>query len=101
MSLTPITPAGETDARAEASVRVSIPPTLRKLCGGEDVIPIRPGTVAEAINQLQSRFNGIRERLCDDRGQIRGSVLVFVNEEDIRFLQSQQTPLAPGDLCAL
>jgi molybdopterin synthase sulfur carrier subunit len=78
-------------------VRVSIPPTLRTLCDGETVIHARPGTVGDVIGQLQSRFNGVHERLCDERGQIRGSVLVFVNDEDIRFLQAQATSLKPGD----
>lgn len=78
-------------------VRISIPPTLRKLCGGEDTVNVRAGTVADAIGQLHNRFNGIRDRLCDDGGRIRGSVLVFVNEEDIRFLREQDTPLKPGD----
>jgi len=78
-------------------VRVSIPPTLRKLCGGEDTVTVRPGTVGDAISQLHDRYNGIRDRLCDGGGRIRGSVLVFVNEEDIRFLGEQDTPLKPGD----
>ncbi len=78
-------------------IRISIPPTLRRLCGGEDSIHVRPGTVGEAIGQLQGRFNGVRERLCDDDGRIRGSVLVFVNDEDIRFLEEQNTRLRPGD----
>lgn len=78
-------------------IRISIPPTLRRLCGGEDNIHVRPGTVGEAIAQLHGRFNGVRERLCDEAGRIRGSVLVFVNDEDIRFLEEQNTPLRPGD----
>jgi molybdopterin converting factor small subunit len=79
------------------NVRILIPPTLRKLCGGEDSIQVRPGTIADAFRELQSRYNGIRERLCDQRGEVRGSVLVFVNDEDIRFLENQQTRLNPGD----
>lgn len=79
------------------SVRVSIPPTLRRLCGGEDEVRVRPGTVGELVEQLQGRFNGVRERLCDGDGQIRGSVLVFVNDEDIRFLGHLHTPLKAGD----
>ncbi len=79
------------------SVRVSIPPTLRKLCGGEDSVRVRPGTVDSLVDQLQQRYNGVRERLCDEQGRIRGSVLVFVNDEDIRFLRHQQTELCPGD----
>jgi molybdopterin synthase sulfur carrier subunit len=79
------------------SVRLSIPPTLRRFCGGEPVIDVEPGTVSDIFAQLQGRYNGIRERLCDERGQVRGSVLVFVNDEDIRFLANQQTPVKPGD----
>lgn len=82
-------------------VRISIPPTLKRFCGGEESVWVRPGTIAEAIGQLQTRFNGIRERLCDERGQIRGSVLVFVNDEDIRFLNQQQTALKAGDEVAI
>ena len=79
------------------SVRVSIPPTLRKLCGGEDSVRVRPGTVDSLVDQLQQRYNGVRERLCDEQGRIRGSVLVFVNDEDIRCLRHQQTELRAGD----
>lgn len=79
------------------AVRVSIPPTLRRLCGDADVVEVRPGTVAGLVEQLHGRFNGIRDRLCDERGRLRGSVLVFVNNEDIRFLDAQETPLHPGD----
>lgn len=79
------------------SVRVTIPPTLRKICGGEDQLRVQPGTVSDLVAQLQQRYNGVRERLCDEKGQIRGSVLVFVNDEDIRFLRHQQTELRAGD----
>ncbi|MFM8360560.1 MAG: MoaD/ThiS family protein [Verrucomicrobiota bacterium] len=82
-------------------VRVSIPPTLRWLCGGEDSVEVRPGTVREAIQQLQARFHGVADRLCDSQGRVRGSVLVLVNDEDIRFLQEQATPLKPGDEVSL
>jgi molybdopterin synthase sulfur carrier subunit len=53
--------------------------------------------VDSLVDQLQQRYNGVRERLCDEQGRIRGSVLVFVNDEDIRFLGHQQTELRPGD----
>ncbi len=82
-------------------VHISIPPTLRQLCGGEETVTVRPGTVGEAVTQLHHRFNGIRDRLCDEGGRLRGSVLVFVNEEDIRFLNEQDTPLKPGDLVSI
>ena len=78
-------------------VRISIPPTLRKLCGGDEVVHVRPGTVTDAIRQLDSRYNGIGDRLCDQTGHVRGSVLVYVNDEEIRFLNHQNTQLKPGD----
>lgn len=78
-------------------VRLLIPPTLRRLCDGEDTLQLRARSVAELIGLLQTRYNGVRDRLCDEQGRIRGSVLVYVNDEDIRFLQSQGTPLKPGD----
>lgn len=79
------------------SARLCIPPTLRRFCGGETVIEVKPGTVAEVFAQLQDRFNGIQERLCDRAGRVRGSVLVLVNNEDIRFLSNQETPVRTGD----
>ncbi len=79
------------------TVHVRIPLTLRRLTGHEEVVELSAGTVAEMIDGLHSRFNGIRDRLCDERGAIRGSVLVFVNDEDIRFLQNERTPLKDGD----
>ena len=77
--------------------QIRIPLTLRKLTGNEEVVEVKADTIASAIGELQARFNGIKERLLDERGELRGSVLVFVNEENIRFLQNQQTPLKDGD----
>jgi len=79
------------------SVRVSLPPTLRRFCDNQESVELSAATVGEALDLLQARFNGIRERLLDGTGNVRGSVLVFVNQEDIRFLEHQRTPLNPGD----
>ena len=54
-------------------------------------------TVGNAIAELQSRYPGIKERLVDENGAVRRFVNVYVNEEDIRFLENQQTPLKDGD----
>ena len=78
-------------------IQISIPPTLRRFCGDQETVTVAPGTIASAIAELQARYNGVRDRLLDPLGNLRGSVLVFVNQEDIRFLQNQQTPLKPGD----
>ncbi len=78
-------------------ISISIPPTLRRFCGDQSTVDVSPGTVATAVCELHDRFNGIRDRLLDSGGSIRGSVLIFVNQEDIRFLQGQETPLKEGD----
>ena len=79
------------------SAKVRIPTPLRKLTNNEEVIEVNAGTVGGAITELQSRFPGIQERLLDENGAVRRFVNVYVNEEDIRFLQNQATPIKSGD----
>jgi sulfur-carrier protein len=77
--------------------KVRIPTPLRKLTDNQEVIEVEADTVAGAFAELQTRFPGIQERLLDESGAVRRFVNVYVNEEDIRFLQNQQTPLKEGD----
>jgi molybdopterin synthase sulfur carrier subunit len=79
------------------SAKVRIPTPLRKLTNNEEIIEVTASTVEGAIAELQSRYPGIKERLLDDNGTVRRFVNVYVNEEDIRFLQNQQTPIKAGD----
>ncbi len=79
------------------AAKVRIPTPLRKLTNDEELVEVKPGTIADAINELQTRFPGIKERLIDESGGVRRFVNVYVNEEDIRFLQNQDTPLKDGD----
>jgi molybdopterin synthase sulfur carrier subunit len=79
------------------AANVRIPTPLRKLTNDEELVEVKPGTIADAINELQTRFPGIKERLIDESGAVRRFVNVYVNEEDIRFLQNQDTPLKDGD----
>ena len=80
------------------SVTIQIPTPLRKLTSDQASVEVDPGTVSSAFTQLESRFPGIQERLLDAQGQVRGFVLVYVNDEDIRFLQNKETPLKSGDV---
>ena len=77
-------------------VKVHIPTPLRKLTHDEEIVHITADTVGGAIAELQSRYPGIKERLTDDAGLVRRFVNVYVNEEDIRFLQDQETALPDG-----
>lgn len=79
------------------SAKVRIPTPLRKLTNDEELIEVDAATIGEAITELQIRFPGIKERLLDETGAVRRFVNVYVNEEDIRFLQNQDTKLKSGD----
>ena len=77
--------------------KVRIPTPLRKLTNNEEVVEVTARNIGEAIAELQARFPGIQERLVDEQGEVRRFVNVYVNEEDIRFLQNRATPLKDGD----
>ncbi len=79
------------------AAKIRIPTPLRKLTNNEEIVEVNAGTIGSAIAELQSRYPGIQERLIDDGGAVRRFVNVYVNEEDIRFLQDQQTPVRDGD----
>ena len=79
------------------SVQIRIPTPLRKLTHDEEVVETSAETINDAITDLESRYPGLQERLLDDDGQVRRFVNVYVNEEDIRFLQEKETPLKDGD----
>lgn len=76
---------------------VRIPTPLRKLTNNEELVVVQAATVGAAIQQLQEKFPGIQERLVDDAGAVRRFVNVYVNEEDIRFLNNLDTPLKDAD----
>ena len=79
------------------ATKVRIPTPLRKLTNDEELVEVKATNVAEAINELQTRYPGIKERLLDESGAVRRFVNVYVNEEDIRFLQNKETALKDGD----
>jgi molybdopterin synthase sulfur carrier subunit len=58
-------------------------------------------SIHELIENLEKSYNGLRERICDETGSIRRFINVYVNEEDIRFLQGISTPLKAGDLVSI
>ncbi|MST94074.1 MAG: MoaD/ThiS family protein [Pedosphaera sp.] len=76
---------------------IRIPTPLRKLTNNEELVEVTAATIGDAIKELQARFPGIEERLLDEKGEVRRFVNVYVNEEDIRFLQNRTTPLKDGD----
>lgn len=79
------------------SVTVRIPAPLRSVTEGASTVVVQSGSVAEILGQLEQRFPSIRERLRDPEGQLRRFVNLYVNGEDVRFLQGLETALKAGD----
>ncbi len=79
------------------SVTVRIPTPLRKLTNGTDEVSVEAANVGEMIENLESAYAGLKERLCDEAGDIRRFVNIYVNDEDVRFLQGKDTPLSDND----
>lgn len=79
------------------SVSVRIPTPLRKLTGGADEVNVEAANVGALIDNLEAAHAGLKERLCDDAGEIRRFVNVYVNDEDVRFLDGRNTALKDGD----
>ncbi len=79
------------------AIKVRIPTPLQKLTNNQGEVDIQAGNVKDMINQLEKNFPGIKDRLCDDTGKVRRFVNVYLNEEDIRFLQQEETSLKDGD----
>ncbi len=76
---------------------VRIPTPLRKLTGELEVVEAAGSTIAEVFASLEKAFPGLNERICDESGNVRRFVNVFVNDEDIRFLEETGTPVKPTD----
>lgn len=78
------------------AVKVRIPTPLQRLTQGKEEVEGAPGTIIGLINDLETRYPGIAERISEN-GKVRRFVNVYVNEEDIRFLQGEQTHVKDGD----
>ena len=80
----------------EVSVTVRIPTPLRTMTGGASQAVVNASTVRQMIAALDKAHPGLAARLCEDSGEIRRFVNVFVGDEDVRFLQGLDTPLTDG-----
>ena len=78
-----------------ASVRIPTP--LRKLTNDLEVVSAAGANVGEILDNLDKAFPGLRERICDEQGNVRRFVNIFVNDEDIRFLEERATLVKDTD----
>ena len=81
-----------------ATIKVLIPTPLRKFTGDQDTVSIEDaGTVGALLKSLTTEHSGLRQPLIDDNGNPRRFVNLYLNGEDIRFLQNSETELKDGD----
>jgi molybdopterin synthase sulfur carrier subunit len=78
------------------AIKVRIPTPLQKFTQGKEEVEGKAGTIMALIHDLDSRFPGIVERIAEN-GKFRKFVNIFVNEDDIRFLQAEHTKVKDGD----
>src|SRR5881397_127 len=83
------------------AVRVIIPTALRQYAANHDAIEVEAASVEQALGDLVSQFDQLRRHLYAEDGQLRNFVNVYVNEEDIRYLQKDATPLKSGDTISI
>lgn len=78
-------------------VTVRIPAPLQKLTQNQPEVKASGESIKDLIENLEKKFPGIKERICDEAGKVRKFINVYVNEEDVRFLQMDETQLKDGD----
>jgi molybdopterin synthase sulfur carrier subunit len=76
---------------------VKVPTPLRKFTAGSETVSAAGGTVGALVEDLEKKYPGIRERICDDQGRVRRFVNLYINGDDIRFLQQLDTKVKDGD----
>jgi molybdopterin converting factor small subunit len=82
-------------------VKVIIPTPLRPYAGKQESVDLQATTVAEALSALTTRFTELKKHLYADDGRLRSFVNVYVNDEDIRYLQKDQTRVNEGDTISI
>ena len=79
------------------AIKVRIPTPLMKLTNNQSEVSAEGETISDIINNLENQFNGIKDRICDESGAPRRFINIYINEEDIRFLEGEKTVVKDGD----
>ncbi|GBD38035.1 MAG: MoaD family protein [Deltaproteobacteria bacterium] len=80
---------------------VRIPTPLRRITGDKDEVTVNAKNIKDLIEELEKQFPGIKERICDENGNIRRFINLYVNNEDIRFLNGVETQLKENDVVSI
>jgi molybdopterin/thiamine biosynthesis adenylyltransferase/rhodanese-related sulfurtransferase/molybdopterin converting factor small subunit len=81
--------------------KIHIPTPLRPFTGKQEVVEIDGGTVGEILQNLATRYDGLRQHLFTEEGRLRSFVNIYLNDEDIRYLEKDRTPVKPGDTLSI
>jgi len=79
------------------AVKVRVPTPLMKLTNNKSEVTAEGSTIADIFNDLEAQFSGIKDRICEENGSPRRFINIYVNEEDIRFLDGEKTAVKEGD----
>ena len=79
------------------AIKVRIPTPLMKLTDNQSEVSAEGETISDIINNLENQFNGIKDRICEENGTPRRFINIYINEEDIRFLEGEKTAVKDGD----
>ena len=79
------------------AINVKIPTPLRKLTHDQDTVQATGANVQAIIENLEKQFPGLKERICDEQGEVRRFVNIYLNDQDIRFAQGKATAVKDGD----
>ena len=79
------------------TVLIRVPTPLRRMTNGQSKLEIDSGTLGEMVEQLEVSYPGFKARLVDENGDLRYFVNIYVNGEDVRFLQGLDTSTKSGD----
>jgi sulfur-carrier protein len=83
------------------SLKVSIPTPLRRYTDGQSLVEVSGSSVASALDSLLQRYPVLKKQLYTDDGRLRSFVNVYLNDEDIRYLQQTETAVKPGDTISI
>lgn len=83
------------------AIKLEIPTALRPFAGKQASVEFEASTVGDALKQLTGAYADLRKHLYTDDGKIRSFVNIYVNDEDIRYLQKENTPIKDGDTISI
>lgn len=83
------------------AVQVHVTSVIQKVVNGQRELAVDGGTVAEVIANIERRYPGFRAQLMDEQGELHRFVNIYLNDEDIRYMQGAQTKLSDGDRVAI